>query len=87
MKNEEIRLKVKKCIEEAIGEELLYCDLETVSDTDSLLNIGLNSLNAIKLIMQVEDVFQLEFEDEDIALTNWVSISDIINLLKRRECL
>lgn len=86
MENVELRIKIKRCIEKAIGDELLYFDLESLSDTDSLLNVGLNSLNAIKLIIQVEEVFQLEFEDEDIALTNWKSIGDIINLLKRRGC-
>lgn len=86
MEKVEIRIKIKNCIKKSIGDELLYFDLESLSDTDSLLSAGLNSLNAIKLIMQVEEVFQMEFEDDDIALTNWKSIGDIINLLKRREC-
>lgn len=84
MSENEIKSVVKKTIKEIIGNDLAY-DIDNIGDNESLLMIGVNSLNVIKLIMRIEEEFDLEFEDEDIALKNWKDIKTIVDLIIRRK--
>ena len=84
MSENEIKSVVKKTIKEIIGNDLAY-DIDNIGDNESLLMIVVNSLNVIKLIMRIEEEFDLEFEDEDIALKNWKDIKTIVDLIIRRK--
>ena len=84
MSENEIKSVVKKTMKEIIGNDLAY-DIDNIGDNESLLMIGVNSLNVIKLIMRIEEEFDLEFEDEDIALKNWKDIKTIVDLIIRRK--
>ena len=76
--------RIKECLRDALGSELVYLDISRIQSSDSLIKLGLDSLNVIKLIVAIEDAFGIEFEDEDISIDNWSSIDSIIMLLNRR---
>ena len=79
----EIREIVIECINNAIGDDL-YLDLSTISDTDPLRSVGLNSLNTIKVIISLEEQLGIELEDEDISMNHWRDIASIIDTITRR---
>lgn len=54
---------------------------EILENTD-LLELGLNSLNAIEMVVYLEDTFEIEISDEDLMLENLSSINMICDMLK-----
>ena len=80
IKKSEYRLEVLKKI---VGEDSVY-NLDNIDNDTSLLSIGVNSLNVIKIIILLEEAFNISFEDEDIAMKNWKDINSIICIIKRR---
>ena len=83
MSEQEIMKKVKSVIDEKLGEELVKTIAE-ISNDENLYNLGLDSLNVVKLVVGLEDEFDIEFEDDDIAGGNWKNINTIVELLKKR---
>lgn len=83
MSENEIIERVRNVIDECLGEELVK-SIENVEDDENLYNIGLDSLNVVKLVIGLEDEFGIEFEDDDIAGGNWKNINTIVELLKKR---
>lgn len=61
----------------------LEADASNISENVSLIELGLNSLNAIEMVVYLEDTFDIEINDEDLMIENLSSISQIYDLLKR----
>lgn len=55
---------------------------EILENTD-LLELGLNSLNAIEMVVYLEDTFEIEISDEDLMLENLTSINMICDMLEK----
>jgi acyl carrier protein len=55
----------------------------TVSSDDSLTEAGLTSLDAVRLVLLVEDEFNLEIPLGELTLANFRSISTISTLVSR----
>ncbi len=51
---------------------------------DDLLDLGLDSVNAIRLIVGIESEFGFEFYDEDLTTDNVSDIQKIISYVKSR---
>lgn len=75
--------KVKNVIDKSLGEDLIS-SVENIKNNENLYNLGLDSLNVVKLVIAIENEFDIEFDDDDIASDNWKSIDAIVNLLKKR---
>ncbi|GEM_PF-503947 len=67
---EEIRQSIIECVKETL-------DLETMDEQQPLSTIGLDSMNFIRLIVMLEEVFNIEINDEDIELDKFQSIDSI----------
>lgn len=52
-------------------------DLETVGEEDNLLEIGMNSLNFIHLVLEMEKEFQVFVDNEDLVIENFDTIAKI----------
>lgn len=81
---DDIEVKIRKIINENLGEDL-YKNVDEISKSENLFNIGLDSLNIVKLIMAVEEEYEITFEDEEIASINWKNIESIENLVKNKR--
>ena len=79
-----IEVKIRKIIDKNLGEDL-YKNIDEISKDENLFNIGLDSLNIVKLIMAVEEECGITFKDEEIASVNWKNIDSIENLIKSRR--
>lgn len=81
---DDIEIKIRKIINENLGEDL-YKNIDEISKSENLFNIGLDSLNIVKLIMAVEEAYGITFEDEEIASINWKNIESIENLVENKR--
>lgn len=54
-----------------------------VSSGDSLAEAGLTSLDVVRLVLMVEDQFNIEIPVRELTLTNFRSISTITSLVTK----
>lgn len=50
---------------------------EYLLNDDDLISIGLNSIKFIRLVVEIEKEFNLEFEDDMLDYTNFKSLEDL----------
>lgn len=62
---EEFDIRINKILQEALG--ISYENIEDYLDT-KLCELGLNSVNFIKLIVGIESEFDIEFDDDALLL-------------------
>ena len=55
-------------------------DLKNINRTDTLNDIGIDSLNKAELIMSLEDIFDIDIPNEEENLLK--TVDDIINYVK-----
>ena len=70
----DIRAEIKRMLLELLNKE----DLD---EKQELLSVGLDSLNVIKLIVMLEEMFSIRFEDEDLQLKYFHSIDTLSNFV------
>ena len=75
---------IKNVLENKLGDELLV-SVDKIEKNDNLFNLGLDSLNVIKLIIGIEEELNIKFQDEDIDSKNWKSIENINKLIEERK--
>lgn len=46
---------------------------------------GLNSLELMTLIVYLEDYFEIEFEDEELLISEYVYIRDLIDVVLKKK--
>lgn len=76
--------RIKKVLEEKLGEDL-YANIDEINEEEDLVNIGVDSLNIIKLIIGIEEEFNIHFQDTDIQGKSWKNLKTISNLIKERK--
>ena len=75
---------IKNVLENKLGDELLV-SVDKIEKNDNLFNLGLDSLNVIKLIIGIEEELNIKFQDKDIDSKNWKSIEKINKLIEERK--
>ncbi len=66
----------------AIVKEELKLSGRDILLQDKLLPMGVDSINFIKILVTLEDEFDIEFEDQNLRLENFECIKDIVNSVK-----
>ena len=55
-------------------------DVSSLQEEDSLKDIGLDSLDLVEVMLEIEDALGIEFDSEEIGeLTTLKSVLDLIN--------
>ncbi len=55
-------------------------DVSSLKEEDSLKDIGLDSLDLVEVMLEIEDTLGIEFDSEEIGeLTTLKSVLDLIN--------
>ena len=75
---------IKQKIRQLILENMPNVSTNELSDNVELFSLGLNSLNAISLVLGLEEVFGFEFDLDEISYESFRAISDIVELIKRK---
>lgn len=65
-------------------EELRESVLDAWSDLGLIEGNALNSIKFITLIVNLEEKFSLEFEDEDLDIDRYGSVNGMVDILYRR---
>ena len=55
-----------------------------ISELDKIDELGISSLKFIQLIVQLEDRFNISFDDDDIDFEKRYTINDIVQYIKQR---
>ena len=75
MEKNDIFVLVSKEIRKHIGSD------RSIEMINNIQEIGLNSIDFIKLLIFIEDKFEFEFNDDELELENYVTIEDVINAI------
>lgn len=77
MSDLEIELVIRKCLK-----MLLHININDINNEQYLEDIGLDSLNMVRLIVMLEEKFDIVFDIENLVSSNFESINKIINIIK-----
>ena len=70
-------MDTKKIVSEILAKRV---DISTLKEEDSLKDLGLDSLDLVEVMLEIEDTLHIEFDSEEIAnLTTLKSVLDLIN--------
>ncbi|MEN1987484.1 acyl carrier protein [Paenibacillus hubeiensis] len=58
---------------------------EAFNDDADLTNYGLDSMSTVRMLVSLEEEFQVTFEDEDLLLENFRTVLKIAQLLEKRK--
>ena len=56
---------------------------ENVVESDNVHDLGIDSLKIVELIINLEDEFQIQFDDSELDPSQLITVKDIIDLTKR----
>lgn len=79
----EIEKKIRDIINDTLMDDM-YKDAYEIIKDENLFNLGLDSLNIVKLMIAVEDEYNIVFEDNEIISGNWKNIASIEQLIKNK---
>jgi acyl carrier protein len=57
---------------------------ELTEDTD-IFGLGLDSINAMTLVFNLQDAFDIQFESDEISFENFRTVADIVELIKTKK--
>jgi acyl carrier protein len=58
---------------------------EELSDTTDLFDMGLDSINAMTLVLSLQDAFGIQFDTNEISFENFRTVADISELINRKN--
>lgn len=58
---------------------------EELSADQDVFSLGLDSINAMTLVMNIQDTFSIKFDSSDIDLENFQTIGSIVDLVVRKQ--
>ncbi|WP_044875572.1 acyl carrier protein [Paenibacillus sp. IHBB 10380] len=80
MEKNEIVILVANQVKELLQSEEQQITLET-----SIQELGLNSIAFIKLLVFLEDEFNIEFEDDDLLIEQYSTFEDMVNKICEKQ--
>lgn len=75
---------IKQKIRQLISENLPDISTSELTDNVELFSLGLNSLNAVSLVLGLEEVFDFEFDMDEISYESFRAISDIVDIVSEK---
>ena len=58
---------------------------EDLSESSNLFSIGLDSVNAMSLVLKLQKNFGIKFEMNDINAENFQSVATIVKLIEQKQ--
>lgn len=74
-------LEIKEQVQSVVLDLLPDSDLEKIADDEDIFSLGLDSINAMSLVMNLQDAFAIQFDPSDISIDNFRTIDDISKLV------
>ena len=57
-------------------------NVSNVKETDSLSTLGLDSLDLVEIMLQIEDEFHIEFSSDEIV--NLSTVQDVLDIIEKK---
>lgn len=67
----------------SIISELTFIGLEEISQEDSLVSLGIDSLKSVELIVKLEEHFGIAFDDSDLDPEKLTTVQTVIELINK----
>lgn len=76
-------MNIESTIKDIIAAQLIIDldDVELLSDTN-LQNMGMNSITFIKIIVEIEGEFDIEYPDDKLLITESGTIEQMVSIVK-----
>ena len=58
---------------------------DQLSSQSDVFNLGLDSINAMTLVLKLQDAFDVQFEVSEISLENFRTPGNIVELLRKKK--
>lgn len=79
---EEIREKLKLVLQDVIEEFAI--DLNKIEDSSLLSDFGMDSIYFVLFVVQLEEGFEIEFDDEYLDMGQFSTFGDVVNYIYRK---
>jgi acyl carrier protein len=76
-----IEMKIRELVYKNID---MSIPMDEISINDDLTVLGMNSINAIKIIVDIESEYGFEFDDEDLNIDNFRTLNNLVSYVKSR---
>jgi acyl carrier protein len=80
MTTEELKLKTQNVVLELLP----HVDSQKLTSDQDIFYLGLNSINTMTLIFNLQEVFGITFNDAEISFDNFRTIDDIVQLIDQK---
>ena len=80
MNEKQINMKLR----ELLGNLELSIPIDEIKDSDSIFNIGIDSMSIIKLVVLIEKEFKIDFDEDDICPENTETLEKLQVYIKNR---
>ena len=57
--------------------------MDSINENDNIHELGIDSLKIVELIINLEDEFQIQFDDSELDPSQLITVLDIIRLTER----
>ena len=78
---EEVRYQTQNVVLEMLPD----VGSEDLSDESDIFSLGLDSINAMTLVFNLQDTFDIKFETEEISFENFRTVADIVELINKKK--
>ena len=78
---ENLKELIRKIVKENTESNFVLSEEDFTAD---LKMIKINSIQFIKIIVEIENELDIEFEDEEIAVENYTTLNDFIECIKKK---
>jgi acyl carrier protein len=80
----DIELKVKEVLKESI-EFKDKTDIDRLGPEDDLLVMGMNSITFLKVIVALEDAFDIEMDEDQLNIENFRTINLVVSAIEKLQ--
>lgn len=76
---------VKQQIQQLVSEVLPDVSPEELQDNVDIFNLGLDSINAMTLVSNLQDAFDIQLDASEISFENFQSIATIVDMIESKK--
>jgi acyl carrier protein len=77
--------EVKQKAQNVILELLPNVEPQNLADECDIFSLGLDSINAMSLIFNLQDAFEVKFETNEISFDNFQTVAKIVELIEKKQ--
>lgn len=77
--------EIKQETRQLILQVLPSVGVQELADDTDIFSLGLDSINAMSLISNVQDVFDISLETSEINLENFKNVSTIVEMIENKK--